>query len=209
MIEGTPCQGKLIVMGKGGWSADAPARTRLQSRLHNFNERGLSCEAINRDIEGRSVAPMRSVSQVLSRPGRTKNLANREGKAGFFIMEREYGRPFALVRECLDKFFPLVAEEGKRDFVRTFFPEMFGIYAYAVVTDKQQSSIFDAGVNYLYQTASSSFAIAPVGCSTARMALVRWLRTKTRKCGLFSSSHDSADARTVRWSTASASRLRF
>ena len=66
--------------------------------------------------------------------------------------KREYGRSLALVRECLDRFFPEMPDGAKRDFVYTFFPEMFGIYAYTVVTDKQRMAMGEAGVDYLYQT---------------------------------------------------------
>ena len=66
--------------------------------------------------------------------------------------KREYGRSLSLVRACLDKFFPSMTDAQKRDFVYTFFPEMFGIYAYTVVTDKQKMAMGEAGVDYLYQT---------------------------------------------------------
>ena len=66
--------------------------------------------------------------------------------------KREYGRSLSLVRACLDRFFPAMRDANKRDFIYTFFPEMFGIYAYTVVTDKQRAAMGNAGVNYLYQT---------------------------------------------------------
>ena len=66
--------------------------------------------------------------------------------------KREYGRSLSLVRQCLDRFFPSMTDAEKRDFVYTFFPEMFGIYAYTVVTDKQRVAMNEAGVDYLYQT---------------------------------------------------------
>ena len=66
--------------------------------------------------------------------------------------KREYGRSLSLVRQCLDRFFPSMTDAEKRDFVYTFFPEMFGIYAYTMVTDKQRVAMNEAGVDYLYQT---------------------------------------------------------
>ena len=66
--------------------------------------------------------------------------------------KREYGRSLSLVRQCLDRFFPSMTDAEKRDFVYTFFPEMFGIYAYTVVTNKQRIAMGEAGVDYLYQT---------------------------------------------------------
>ena len=65
--------------------------------------------------------------------------------------KREYGRSLSLVRQCLDRFFPAMTDENKRDFIYTFFPEMFGIYAYTVVTDKQRAALDEAAVDYDYQ----------------------------------------------------------
>ena len=65
----------------------------------------------------------------------------------------EYGRSLTLVRECLNRFFPSMTDAEKRDFVYTFFPEMFGIYAYTVVTEKQQAAMSEAGVSHVYQLA--------------------------------------------------------
>lgn len=67
--------------------------------------------------------------------------------------KREYGMALNLVRQCLDRSFPAMADEAKRDFIYTFFPEMFGIYAYTMVTDKQRFAMDQAGVEYAFPTA--------------------------------------------------------
>ena len=67
--------------------------------------------------------------------------------------KREYGRSLALIESCLTRFFPSMSEEARRDFVYTFFPMMFGIYPYTVVTDAQRAAMTEAGVNFAYANA--------------------------------------------------------
>lgn len=61
-----------------------------------------------------------------------------------------YGASLRVVGELLAKYKPTMKEEEKRSFIYSFFPFMFGIYPYAVVTDKQQEAMEKAGVNYIY-----------------------------------------------------------
>lgn len=63
-----------------------------------------------------------------------------------------YGQSLAEVKNCLDKFFPEMTIREKQDFVYSFFPFMFGIYPYAVVTDKQKEAMKQAGVNHVYMS---------------------------------------------------------
>lgn len=63
-----------------------------------------------------------------------------------------YGRSLAEMRNCLDKFFPNMSVGDKQDFIFSFFPFMFGIYPYTVVTDKQREAMEKAHVNYVYMT---------------------------------------------------------
>ena len=63
-----------------------------------------------------------------------------------------YGQSLAEVRNCLDKFFPEMAVQDKQDFIYSFFPFMFGIYPYTVVTEKQKGAMKRAGVNYVYMS---------------------------------------------------------
>lgn len=67
--------------------------------------------------------------------------------------KREYGRSLELVEGCLERFFPEMGESARRDFVYTFFPMMFGIYPYTVVTDKQRAAMDEAGVDFAYTSA--------------------------------------------------------
>lgn len=63
-----------------------------------------------------------------------------------------YGQSLAEVRNCLDKFFPEITVQDKQDFIFSFFPFMFGIYPYTVVTEKQREAMTQAKVNYVYMS---------------------------------------------------------
>ena len=63
-----------------------------------------------------------------------------------------YGQTLAEVRNCLDKFFTEMTVQDKQDFIFSFFPFMFGIYPYTVVTEKQREAMTQAKVNYVYMS---------------------------------------------------------
>lgn len=63
-----------------------------------------------------------------------------------------YGQSLAEVRNCLDKFFPEMTVQDKQDFIFSFFPFMFGIYPYTVVTEKQKEAMAQVKVNYVYMS---------------------------------------------------------
>lgn len=63
-----------------------------------------------------------------------------------------YGRALAEVGNCLEKFFPEMTEEDRQDFLYLFFPFLFGVYPYTVVTDKQRRAMDEAGLLYREQT---------------------------------------------------------
>ena len=63
-----------------------------------------------------------------------------------------YGQSLAEVRNCLDKFFTEMTVQDKQDFIFSFFPFMFGIYLYTVVTEKQREAMSQAKVNYVYMS---------------------------------------------------------
>ena len=63
-----------------------------------------------------------------------------------------YGQTLTEVRNCLDKFFPEMTVQDKQDFIFSFFPFMFGIYPYTVVTEKQRDAMTLAKVNYVYMS---------------------------------------------------------
>ena len=61
-----------------------------------------------------------------------------------------YGQAVHAIKMCLDKFFDDMSEEEKIEFLYSFFPFMFGIYPYTVVTKKQSKAMKQAGINYKY-----------------------------------------------------------
>lgn len=64
--------------------------------------------------------------------------------------KKAYGRSKELVDELLKKFCPKMDESEIKRFIYTFFPFMFGIYPYAMVTDKQRTAMKEAGISYTY-----------------------------------------------------------
>lgn len=63
-----------------------------------------------------------------------------------------YGNALRTVGQLLEKFRPDMDTEGRAAFVYSFFPFMFGIYPYTVVTEKQKEAMEQAGVHYLYSS---------------------------------------------------------
>ena len=64
--------------------------------------------------------------------------------------KKVFGYSMKKVRECVDKFFPDMPEEKRREFILTFYPFIYGIYPYAVVTEKQRNAMDSAGINFTY-----------------------------------------------------------
>lgn len=63
-----------------------------------------------------------------------------------------YGKSLHTVMRCLEQYFPEMPISEKQDFLYTFFPFMFGIYPYAIVTEKQRAAMEAAGVNYVFMS---------------------------------------------------------
>lgn len=64
--------------------------------------------------------------------------------------KKAYGTSIKAVRSCLDKFCTEMTDVEKKEFLYAYFPFMYGIYPYAVVTDKQKKAMADAGVDFAY-----------------------------------------------------------
>ena len=63
-----------------------------------------------------------------------------------------YGEALRTVGEMLNKFKQDMTREENEAFIYTFFPFMFGIYPYTVVTDKQKTAMKEADVDYTYSS---------------------------------------------------------
>ena len=63
-----------------------------------------------------------------------------------------YGNSLKTVMHCLERYFPEMPIAEKQQFLYTFFPFMFGIYPYTIVTQKQRTAMEKAGVNYVFMS---------------------------------------------------------
>ena len=61
-----------------------------------------------------------------------------------------YGKSVNAVERCIAKFCPDVSEHDRQNFIYAFFPFIYGIYPYTVVTEKQRKAMSDAGVDFVY-----------------------------------------------------------
>ena len=61
-----------------------------------------------------------------------------------------YGNSMRAVINCLEKFFPRMTASDRQGFVYAFFPFMFGIYPYTVVTEKQREALERSHAGYVY-----------------------------------------------------------
>lgn len=64
--------------------------------------------------------------------------------------KKAYGRSRELVTELLKKFCQGMDDEEIKGFIYTFFPYMFGIYPYAMVTERQKDAMKNAGISYAF-----------------------------------------------------------
>ena len=63
-----------------------------------------------------------------------------------------YGNSIQAVARLLEKFRPQMGPADRQQFLYTFFPFMYGIYPYAVVTDKQREAMKEAGTDFVYMS---------------------------------------------------------
>ena len=63
-----------------------------------------------------------------------------------------YGTAMKTVMQLLEKFRPDMDKQKRQEFIYSFFPFLFGIFPYTVVTDKQKEAMEKANVNYSYSS---------------------------------------------------------
>ncbi len=63
-----------------------------------------------------------------------------------------YAAAMKAVHRCLDRFCPEMTAEEKQTFIYTFFPFLFGIYPYTVVSEKQRRAMETAGLPFVYHS---------------------------------------------------------
>ena len=63
-----------------------------------------------------------------------------------------YGNSLKAVDEMLKKFCTDMSDNDRQQFIYCFFPFIYGIYPYTVVTDKQKNAMEQAEVGYVFYT---------------------------------------------------------
>ncbi len=66
--------------------------------------------------------------------------------------KQAYGNSIRAVDRLLEKFCPEMTAEERQSFLYAFFPFIYGIYPYAVVTDKQREAMERAEVEYVFHS---------------------------------------------------------
>jgi len=66
--------------------------------------------------------------------------------------KRAYGNSLKAVGRCLDRCCSDWTAREKENFLYAFFPFVYGIYPYAVVTEEQRSAMETADVNFVYHS---------------------------------------------------------
>ena len=61
-----------------------------------------------------------------------------------------YGNSLKAVDGLVQKFCPSMSAVARQEFLYSFFPFIYGIYPYTVVTEKQKKAMEQAGVGYVY-----------------------------------------------------------
>ncbi len=61
-----------------------------------------------------------------------------------------YGNSIRAMTRLLEKFRPQMTRTDQQQFLYTFFPFMYGVYPYTVVTDKQRVAMKKAGTDFVY-----------------------------------------------------------
>lgn len=65
-------------------------------------------------------------------------------------MKAAYGASLRAVENCLAAYCPGLGEAAREEFIYSFFPFVYGIYPYAVVSGKQREAMREAGVPFRY-----------------------------------------------------------
>ena len=61
-----------------------------------------------------------------------------------------YGNSVRAMTRLLEKFRPQMTPTDRQEFLYSFFPFMYGVYPYTVVTDKQKAAMKKARTDFVY-----------------------------------------------------------
>lgn len=120
------------------WSADLEEVTAGTERM----TRDETAQALARSLERRKqLLKLMSMNHFdMEANSRTERLT--EFKTAF-------GGSMKAVDRLLQKFCPEMRPENRRNFIYAFFPFIYGIYPYCVVSEKQRKAIQAAGLEYV------------------------------------------------------------
>lgn len=110
------------------------------------------------DVLARSLEKRETMLGLLSL--NLKDMEDNSRMERLIDFKKAYGKTMTAVRKCLDKFCSYMSEKEKEAFIYSFFPFIYGIYPYSVVTDKQSEAMMEAGIKYNYM---SIYEIALIG----------------------------------------------
>jgi AcrR family transcriptional regulator len=115
----------------------------LNALINNNNE---LCKDEAISLFARSLADRRTLLKLLS-----MNLYDMEENSrleNLVFFKEAYGASLDAVNRYLLKFVPYMSSEEIKSFIYSFFPFMFGIYPYTVVTEKQEKAMKKVGIDF-------------------------------------------------------------
>ncbi len=68
------------------------------------------------------------------------------------IFKKAYGAMLRVMQEALDQYFPGFTTDKKEAILYAFFPFLYGVYPYTVVTEVQRQAMQEAGIDYKYKS---------------------------------------------------------
>ena len=121
-------------------------------------------EALNREIEGHDTMTKKEIAQTLARtlcerPQILKivsmnhyDMESNSREEKLIEFKKSYGATLKTVDRMLLKFCKDMSAQDRQAFIYAFFPFIYGIYPYTVVTDKQKRAMEQAAVPFVYET---------------------------------------------------------
>lgn len=127
---------------------------KREYELWSSDIRGIDSPANDVTAYARALAKSLERRELLLRL-MTSNLADIESNSSMNALvefKKVFGASMDAVREATRKCMPSMKQEGLERFVLSFFPFVYGIYPYAIVTDKQREAMKKAGLDFSYRT---------------------------------------------------------
>ena len=111
-----------------------------------------SREAMTKDDIAKALASSLERRKLLLKLMSMNHYDMEENSRGERLVEFKvaYGASLMAVDQMLEKFCPEMSWEERQKFLYSFFPFVYGIYPYTVVTDKQREAMEQAKVGYSY-----------------------------------------------------------